>query len=278
MSTFQLKIEYPDINYDWYQQNTNGTAQCPANWIFYGDDNIERYNEVQNGWILNLFYEESVKIPVKTYEVDFETHTLTFKHICYNDLTGEKPFQLKIYYNLDDYETIDFDSTGSLEVTVLTIPENTEYVIIEVVTSGVTLDLYVDIEFDFSTSWFDINTELANFSTSNNNKVSATIDNTLIVTSLGKRDISYTNNQTQLPEETKELDSLCDLALLNNFTVVLYVDSVELGGDSLGGMPTAGTGNLIKYYYQNHSSTEKTGLYKYLTIQYKNDVNNNYIL
>lgn len=277
MSNFRLEIDYPTINYDWYKKNTDGTPKCPVNWKFYGADNIERYIEQSNGWVLNMYEGESTSIPIETNEIEFNTHTVQIQNIGYHEGVGEIDYDVEFWFNDTDFQTVTY-TTGSLETTTLTLPEGVTYLRIESTTPDVYITLYVDIQFSFYTSWIDINTELSDFSTANNNRVSTTVDDTLIVTSLAKRDVFYANNLIMSNEERKEMDSLVDLAILNNLLVLVVIDAVELGGNSLGGLPTTAIENYITYYFKGHSSTQKTGLYEYVNLQYKNDVDNSYII
>lgn len=278
MSVFNLKIEYPNIDYNWYQVSPTGESKCPANWILESEDPQWQYfNYVGIGWVqsLNEINEDSIKIPIQVGNIsDLNKKEFTFSHIP----AGTEEYIIAVEYREGMTEYLTYQ--GEVwETTTLTIPNGSEYIKIYAPESdsGI-MSIYInaeEIDFEFRTKDYDINTEQNNFKINTNNKVSRTLDNTLISTSLKNRDVYYSNELILYNSEAKELDLLLDTALLNNLKIDVNINITDKAGFNLANIPSGSLENWVKYHYITHNYSQKTGLYAYVTLEYKNDENNN---
>lgn len=270
MSSFKLKLNYPTINYDWYEVNDDGTAKCPAYWTITGDD-AERYLQDDDDlWYIVLSADEAVKIPFKTVSIN----NITTRNLVFSEYSAYAPtaMYIRVWFNETDYvdETLITAGTTTHEHTI-EIPSNTEYIKIENI-STISFNFYVDIDIEIETSENDINTELGNFDIGMNHSISKTIDGTLISTKITPNIVSYANEIILEPEQETEINELVRLAKLNKFLVLILINTYETAGNSIAGIGSGGAENWNTFYYSGHKRTQKTGLYSHIAITYQSDV------
>lgn len=282
MSSFNLKIEYPDVNQKRYETNEDGTAKCPPYWTVDGDE-FERYEYINTNYSeLQMLKDESFKIPFKTSFIDdLETRTLTFSHKLETS-TNFDDYMIQVTFSDDntDYENLYFSYDTKYLTRTFDIPSNAQYIKFDFsyINVSTSVYFYTDIKFEFNTKQFEINTEQNDVSVKLNNKQSRTIDNTLVATSIKKREVFYKNDIIITKADEDELNELTELARTNRLLISMNIDISDEAGDNLANIPSGGSDNIVKYWYLNHSGTRKTGLYSYITINYKlNDENNLYI-
>lgn len=281
MSKFNLKLEIPTVNYSWYQTNVDGTPKCPANWTIKENYEFERY-EYYSGtiWTLKMLVEESFKLPFKTNNIDDLTNrTFTFKHTCETTInTDDYLIQATFSDNNTDFVNMYFIADDTLQQTTFDIPSNAQYIKFKFYTNaGQIVSFHTDFEINMSTSNFDINTEQNNASISNNKSTSKSISGKLLTTRKRERDINYADNLIMKPTEEEEMKQLTRLAKFNKVLVGMYVNINDEASANLANIGSGGAENIVKYFYNYHKRTQQSGLYSYVYINYKRDINSNYI-
>lgn len=273
MSTFNLKLEYPDQNFSWYETNEdNITPRCPTGWVVESTTEFARYYKDGARYTTDILVDENISIPFESLDVsDISTRVFEFTHLFD---AGPVAYSIDIYFNDTDFTTLNFASANVEYIETVQIPNNTEYIkIVAPTTNGLT-HIYSDIEFRIFTGEFDITTELSNMSVNSNNKISISVNDTVNVTSLKNRDVLYKNEFILTSTEEKEFNSLLNLALLNKLLVSVNINYTDEAGDSLASIPSGGLENVIKYYFINNTRTQKTGLYSYMNMTYQQFSNN----
>lgn len=193
-----------------------------------------------------------------------------------SDLDEGVQYDLNIKFNDSTTKTYT-RVAGDWDTLLVEIPSYTEYIEISVDGDGASaLIISVeDLSFTFVTNDFDINTEQNKFQINTNNRNSYTLDNTVIQTSLRERDVFYSNDLILKNAESIELDELLDVSLLNELLVSVNIDISDEAGSNLANIPSGSDENIVKYYYVSHYYGHKTGIYSYVTLNYKNDPYNN---
>lgn len=266
MSTFNLQMQYPPETEEWYETNTNGSAKCPAYWQIVNDQG--EYLRYQNGHVV-LNPTEGVKIPFLTGDISClptKKIIITATHI---GTTGT------LNFSFNDFDTNEVTLLSGENTYEIPIPSNTEY--IQAVYSGdVAVLFYVDINYQFKTDNFKCNTEQNTVSIDLKNKAIKMINGNTHTTSIGERIVKY-NDETIIvtPEQEKQLNQLVDLSSLNRFLTLVNIDINDAAGANLAGIGSGGAENIVTYYYLNHSRTQKTGLYSYITLNYELNPNAN---
>lgn len=284
MSSFNLRLEIPVVNYSWYQVNSDGTPKCPANWSLDEIAEFERYEYFSgNNWTLHMLREESFTLPFETGLIDdLDTRTFTFNHQVETSINYDD-YLIQVTFSDDttDFENLYFSYSDSIQTRQFDIPSHADYIKFDFSYINVGQSIYFHTAFylDMETSYFDINTEQNDTNLSVNKKISTTISGKLLTTQLAPRDINYSGLVVLTPEEDKELNQLTRLAKKNKILISMYIDINDEAASNLANIASGGGTNLVKYYYNNHSVGQKSGLYSYLKINYKRDINstNTYI-
>ena len=270
MSSLYFDVTTQVQNSGLVQTNTDGTDKCPLFWDLSEQSEItDRYNFLFGEKSMILNYGEIVSIPILsgTYKSDLKP-MLTIKFYASGTFGETQDFY--VGFGGDDFElyelTLNSDETFEIE-----IPENTDS--IEIVNfENNYLYVFEDYEISFTTSEItDFNPEFTNLSIDSKLVNSKTLANKIRQRKTGLTAVRYTFNPTITPYQNKEIDDVRDFARLNKLLMLVYINYSETNGDTLANFPEES--GYIKYFYVNHSTTQKTGLYEYLSLTIANQPN-----
>jgi len=276
MSTFNFKLEYPEIDYSWQQVNEDGTPKCPANWVLDDLTEFFRYFLDDETWILLTNFGEGFTIPITTNDISLnESSKIIFSHTTTTSgYSGE--YLIKFIWNdVGDHTYKPFLTIGEYLDMEVDIPSYAEYIKIESPDNAdIQMEFQVAIDFEIKTPSYEINTEQNDVTIKTNNKSSLSLANTILTTSLSKRDVFYKNELTIKNEDEQALNNLIDLARMNKLLVSVNINISDSAGSNLANIPSGGLDNKVKYWYMGHGSSQKTGLYSYINLSYKNNNKN----
>lgn len=276
MSVFNIKLEYPEINPKYYKTNSDGrTPKCPANWDINELSEFGRYVVLGDEYYLQLDYGETIETPFLTNNISNLTNkTLTFKHFVSGATTEN--YTILVFFNDTDFKVLSFAESNVEYTRTFEVPSNAEYIKFLGV-EDFTLWLAVDFDYNFSTGDYQINTEQNDVSIAPNIVSNVTLSNKVVSRKLSKTDVTYTSKPILIREDELSIAAVCDLARLNKILLSVNINIVEEAGNSLSNLPSGGDENWVKYYCESHKRTEKTGIYRYLDLRYRKDVNSNAI-
>ncbi|MCP4991549.1 MAG: hypothetical protein GY928_37475 [Colwellia sp.] len=268
-----LKLNYPLIDPNWRQTNSNGTPKAPINWLLDDVSEVDRFKESGSFipyWYTMLFYDESLSIPFKTSEVDkLYIGTCTFSVYI---VSPNPTSSFKIQYNSTQSETFTSVATEQLVNITFDLKSNMDYMKFSILVDGDIFTVFTDLTFNVQSLPVPITTEFANFTIDTKQVSSVTIANTLSTRKTGKTEKAFESELIVSPEQNESMLQVLDITRANKKLTDIYINAVEMAGKTIATNPESS--GFEQYYFQRIKSVQKTGVYNYITVSYLNNQNN----
>lgn len=235
----------------------------------------DEYPNRLQGDHIRLFYNDVVVIKnIKSleYKTDIDTNDFTINLFGYDagELTvyalTESGFELiddydiEYGYNIIDVRLDDYPNVESL--ILIAYPSNE---------SSYNLSLYSDIDIQCFSTPVRVNVEGIDVGIDTMLKSYVTLANTIITSKISNTQFAYTSQLKLTHEQFKQLNDFLNLARLYKRKILVEIDVNEYVGNRVAGIPDISN---TDFTLADLSTSETTGLYKYVTLTYFNTKNN----
>jgi hypothetical protein len=251
------------------QMNSDKTLKCPATWILkeYGELS-NRYYNLGTGYFTQLRHLETVSIPIETktfkgdkkpvlnYKVSISSVNVTSSFYVYFGTSN--PIEITIPANQE--------TSGSIEFL-----ENSKVVRFYILGDDI-LSVYEDYSIKFNTDEIDAICEFSDFQIDMGLVNSVTIGNTIRQRKVRETNIKYNQPLIIKQSENKQITDVTDFARLNKLKILVYINYSETAGNTIANYPDES--GFLDYYYVSHTTTQKTGLYEYISLIVQNNNDN----
>lgn len=107
-----------------------------------------------------------------------------------------------------------------------------------------------------------------------NLRTSKTIDYKNYVTKVKETEVNYMDFVKLFPTQIDEIKQIGSIASLNNLITYMDININDIAIKTLGNIGAGGAENWKRFFFRYIDVTQKSGLYSYVDIYYKQDPNN----
>ena len=269
MSALYFDVTTSVKNSGLVQTNVDKTPKIPLFWSIIEQSEIsDRYTTLFDRKVVIVNYNELLRIPLKSGIYKSNTKPLLkISMYATGTVGGTQMFSVSFGGVFVEYE-LPLNTVTEYEIEV---PENTTNIELFNIVNNY-LYVFEDYEVVFKTTPItEFNAEFTSFSIDAKLVNSKTLANQVRQRKIGKTEVQYIFQPIITPEQNAEIDDVRDFARLNKFLMLIYINYSETNESTLANFPQES--GYIKYFYVNHSTTQKTGLYEYLNLTIANQPN-----
>lgn len=269
MSKIKLECDLIGTDSKFAQINSDGTLKCPVNWIIRELSEVpNRYYSVNGIFNTYLAFGETATLPIKT-QSRFLTEirpTITFTVKVFS--TEDTTVNVVVYDGVNTPQSFNIVVQENVEITA-NLQAGGKYVKIYQTSQTAELIIYEGVKTTIKTEEIDFINEFTNYNIQTNLKDDVTIGNTVHQRKLGKTITSFTSEMIISPNQNKQILDVLAFSRINRVLTNVIINDENNADNILANMPQE-SGD-IKYYYKNHISSQKSGLYENLSISYQHD-------
>ena len=263
-STVNLYLEPFNYNTDFLYKNSTALGYGSIPEIQFDSETDYR---LQNDYIKVLTTDICVIKYIKTLE--YKTSVAKNKYILSINSFSDETIELYGFFKDDTFsllQTIDL-LTGQFDYEIeLDNYQNLSSLAFFLPSTFFQFDYTLsDIEIECWDGGVEINVEAINVSVDTKLKSHVTLDNSIYTTKLNGTQYAYTSELILTDEEFNQLNDFINIARMYERNVLLDINVSEVVGNRIAGTPDTENQNFT---LAGIETTEKTGLYKYVTISY----------